>query len=179
VVALCEQKPVQNHTIGSRPDEDAVMGSFHRVEDEQAGPTALGILVPPGRRTFVILRPRALAWDLLLVRSAASGVFHDMSREEAAIAAQRLYRALQAWAAGGPGQVEVFAAPGGTGFQVRAVVAAATLVVCPRNPGQPYQPLVLPDADAAQAAAGALTAVLCPRDGAEQELYFNGRHFSR
>ncbi len=37
------------------------MGSFRRVEGEEAGPDALGILVPPGKRTFVILRPRLRA----------------------------------------------------------------------------------------------------------------------
>jgi hypothetical protein len=154
------------------------MCSFRRVEDERAGPAALGILVPPGRRTFVILRPRALAWDLLLVRPDG-GAFHDLSRAEATITAQRLYRALEAWAAGGPGQVEAVPVPAGTGFRLRAVVAAYTLIACPREPGKSYQPLVLPDADAARDAARALTAVLCPRDGTEQELYFNGRHFTR
>src|SRR5215470_20362395 len=100
------------------------MGSFHRVEDERAGPAALGILVPPGRRTFLILRPRSLAWDLLLLRPTDGCAFQDMSREEATIAAQRLYRALEAWSAGGPGKVEVFPTPEGSGFWVRAVVAA-------------------------------------------------------
>jgi hypothetical protein len=155
------------------------MGSFRRVEDERAGPAALGLLVPPGRRTFLILRPRSLAWDLLLVRRADGRAFQDMSREEATIAAQRLYRALEAWSAGGPGQVEAFPAPEGAGFWVRAVVAGYALLACPREPGKSYHPLVLPDADAARDAARALAAVLCPGDGVEQELYFNGRHFSR
>ncbi len=32
------------------------MSSLRRVADASAGPTALGILVPPGPRTFLILR---------------------------------------------------------------------------------------------------------------------------
>jgi hypothetical protein len=155
------------------------MGAFRRVEDERAGPAALGILVPPGRRTFLILRPRSLAWDLLLVRPGDGGAFQDMSREEATVAAQRLYRALQAWAAGGPGRVEAFAAPEGAGFRLRAVVAAFALLACPREPGQPYRPLVLSDGGAAREAARALAAALCPPEGVEQELYFNGRNFTR
>jgi hypothetical protein len=155
------------------------MCSFRRVEGEQAGPAALGILVPPGRRTFLILRPRSLAWDLLLVRLDDGSAFQDMSREEATIAAQRLYRALEAWAAGGPGTVEVIPSMEGTGFQLRAVVAAYALLACPREPGKSYHPLVLPDAEAAREAAEALIAVLCPSAGVEQELYFNGRNFTR
>ncbi|SRR5579885_1439625 len=155
------------------------MGSFRRVEDERAGPAALGILLPPGRRTFLILRPRSLAWDLLLVHSTDSSTFQDLSREEATITAQRLYRALEAWAAGGPGQVEARPTPEGVGFQLRARVASYAFLVCPREPGQPYRPLVLPSAEAAHAAALALSRILCPGEGSEQELYFNGRHFTR
>jgi hypothetical protein len=155
------------------------MSSFRRIEGEEAGPAALGILVPPGRRTFLILRPRSLSWDLLLVRPDDGSAFQDMTREEATIAAQRVYRALEAWAAGGPGTVEAVPSPEGTGFWLRAVVAAYVLLACPREPGKSYRPLALPDAEVAREAARALTAVLCPRDGMEQELYFNGRNFSR
>ena len=63
------------------------MSHFRRVDDERAGSAALGILVPPSRRTFVILRPRSLEWDLPLIR--ADGAFHDMSREEASVVADQ------------------------------------------------------------------------------------------
>jgi hypothetical protein len=155
------------------------MGAFRRIEDERAGPAALGILVPPGRRTFLILRPRSLAWDLLLVRPDDGAAFQDMSREEATVAAQRLYRALGAWAGGGPGRVEAVPAPETGGFRLRAVVASFALLACPREPGKPYRPLVLPDGVAAREAADALARALCPPDGVEQELYFNGRNFAR
>ena len=51
------------------------MSVFRRVDDDRAGPAAMGILVPPGRRTFLILRPRALAWDLILLRRAEGSTF--------------------------------------------------------------------------------------------------------
>ena len=41
------------------------MAPFRHVEGNQAGPNALGILLPPGRRTLVVVRPRSLAWDLI------------------------------------------------------------------------------------------------------------------
>jgi hypothetical protein len=155
------------------------MSAFRRVEGALAGPAALGILVPPGRRTVLILRPRALAWDLLLVRAGEGSAFREMGLDEAHAAAQGLHRALEAWAAGGPGRVEPVALPEDQGFWVRAGVGRFTLLACPRLPGQPYRPLVLADAVSAQAAAGDLAAVLCPPAGADQELYFNARHFSR
>jgi hypothetical protein len=41
------------------------MPAFCRVDAQRAGPAALGILVPPGDKTLVVLRPRGLEWDLL------------------------------------------------------------------------------------------------------------------
>jgi hypothetical protein len=155
------------------------MSAFRRVEGDRAGPAALGILVPPARRTVLILRPRALAWDLLLLRAAEGSAIREMGLDEAHAAGQALHRALEAWAEGGPGRVEPVRLPDGQGFWVCAHVGRFTLLACVRLPGQPYQPLVLADAAAAQAAAGDLAAVLCPPAGAGQELYFNARHFRR
>jgi hypothetical protein len=151
------------------------MPPFRRVEDRKAGPAALGVLAPPGRRTFLILRPRALPWDLLLLREADGDAFRDLGRDEAAAAAQGLILALDGWAGGGPGGVEVV--PAADGVRVRVWAGAFALLLCPREPGRPYRPQAFIDADAARAAAAALTAVLCPPPGAEQELYFNTRHF--
>jgi hypothetical protein len=152
------------------------MGVLRRVTDRRAGPAALGILVPPAPRTFLILRPRSLAWDLVLVR--ADGAFREMGRDEADAAATQLGRALDEWCAGGPGAVEVADAPG-AGCWLRVGVGPLTLVACPRDPGRPYRPAVFADAEAARAAAGQLAAVLCPPAGAAGELYFNTRHFGR
>ena len=152
------------------------MGSFRRVEAEQAGPDALGILVPPARRTFVILRPRALPWDLLLSSGGPGPRFRDLSHDEASAAAQGLHRALREWAAGGPGSIDVLAAEDGCRLLVR--IGAFALLVCPRRPGQPYVPLVCGDADA-RATLERLELVLCPPAASEQEVYFNTRFFER
>jgi hypothetical protein len=149
------------------------MPAFRRVEDRKAGPAALGVLAPPGRRTFLILRPRSLPWDLLLVRD--DDAFRDLSREEAAAAAQGLILALDAWAAGGPGDIEIVSTADGARVRVRA--GSFGLVVCPREAGRPYRPLAFPDARSAEDAGSELAAVLRPVPGAGQELYFNTRHF--
>ncbi|HXG10681.1 MAG TPA: hypothetical protein VNK04_13065 [Gemmataceae bacterium] len=155
------------------------MSPLRRVFGERAGPQALGILVPPGRRTVLILRPRALAWDLLLIQpGAAAEPFRELERSEAEAAAEQLCRALEEWAGGGPGRVEAVPLPGG-GHCVRADVGAFPLIACLRRPGQPYRPMVFANADEAHAAATAIAAVLCPAAGRVQEVYFNTRHFRR
>src|SRR5438309_393958 len=98
------------------------MGTFRRVEADQAGPAALGILVPPSKRTFVILRPRSLAWDLVLLRPGEELAFRDLAHDEASAAAQALYRLLREWACGGAGGLDAAPHPGGEGFVVRAAV---------------------------------------------------------
>jgi len=154
------------------------MCPLRRVADEEAGPSALGLLVPPGRRTFLILRPRSLVWDLLLVQAPSNPSVRQISRDEAPLIAQKVYRALERWARDESGQVEPVESPGGAGFWLQATLGAFVLLACARPPGQPYQPQVFPDADAASAAASALVAILCPPAGVEQEVYFNTRHFT-
>src|SRR5579884_2288295 len=153
------------------------MCPLRRVEGSLAGPSALGILVPPGRRTFLILRPRSLPWDLLLLRPGATNTFRELHRDEASTLAQEVYQALGKWSAGA-GRVEDIACPDG-GFWVRVSVGPFALLVCGRRPGQPYQPLVFPDVEAAWTAAGQLRGILCPRVGVEQEVYLNTHHFAR
>jgi hypothetical protein len=159
------------------------MSSLRRVSDDRAGPSALGILVPPGRHTFVILRPRALDLDLLLVKRDAAGnpslEFRPVTQAEAASLAQALYGALQAWAAGGSGRVEVVPAGACGAAYLRAQVGVFPLVACRRTPGKPYQPAAFAEAGEAEAAAAALRATLCPPAGGEQEVYLNTRNFAR
>jgi hypothetical protein len=159
------------------------MPAFRRVEGSQAGPNALGILVPPGRRTVVIVRPRALAWDLLPLCSNNNGgpdtPFQKCTPGEAADLAHALRRALEEKGEGGFLRVEPVAAPDGDGYQVRAALGAHTWIACLRVPGQPYQPMVFATLDEALHAGESLTAVLCPEGDANQELYFNTRDFSR
>lgn len=158
------------------------MAAFRLVNADQAGPRALGLLVPPGRRrTLVIVRPRLLPWDLLIVhshcRTGPTTTFRDFGREEAAAACEGLVQALQEWAAGGPGLLDAVPADGGC--LVRGEVGIFPLLACLRRPGQAYQPMLFPDLGEAQDAAAALTAVLRPAADAEQELYLNTRHFAR
>jgi hypothetical protein len=144
------------------------MAPLRRVEAAQAGPAALGILVPPAKRTFVILRPRALPWDLLLCRGPADLAFRDLAHDEATAAAHALYRALRE----APSRAEAVA--GGGAFHLRLSVASLAFVACPRCPGQPYAPLACGEAEA-EAAAARLSEAL----GGAGEVYFNTRHFER
>ena len=144
------------------------MGVFRKVEAEKAGPQALGILIPPGRRTFVILRPRGLGWDLLLCRDDLT--FRELAHDEASAAAQAIYRAL--------GQAEAEVLPGEAGWRVRVTIGPFALVACARVPGRPYAALHCGEAEAREIAARMLRAV-SPPEGAEQEVYFNVRFFER
>ncbi len=120
------------------------MSAFRRVEGREAGPAALGVLAPPGRRTFLILRPRALPWDLVLLRPAHPSIFCEMDRDEAAAAAGEVARALEAWAAGGPGRVETAEAPQGPGVWVRVHAGTFALLLCPRAPDNRTRPCASP-----------------------------------
>jgi hypothetical protein len=159
--------------------ESVFVAAFRRVEDSRAGPTALGILVPPGRRTLVILRPRALGWDLVALRAAPGEAFQDFDRDEAAGVARRLQHALEQAVAAEANPLEVIARAAGEGFQVRLRGGEFAWVVCDRRPGQPYQPVLFRDESAAQEAVRRLAEVLWPRRDADQEYYFNTQNFSR
>ena len=141
------------------------MGVFMRVEAEQAGPTALGILIPPARRTFVILRPRSMAFDLLLCRAADDPTFHPLTHDEASAAAQSLYRGLR------DGLAVIEARD-----HLLVHVGPMSFVACPRVEGQPYTPLAL-DVGEAEPLAVQLRVFLCP--AGEQQVYFNTRFFER
>ena len=141
------------------------MGVFLRVDAEKAGPTALGILIPPARRTFVILRPRALAFDLLLCRDAGDPTFIALTHDEASAAAQSLYRGLR----DGLARVEATA-------YLHAHVGPMSFVACLRVEAQPYTPMALDRAEA-ETLAARLRDLLCP--AGEQEVYFNTRFFER
>jgi hypothetical protein len=154
------------------------MCPLRRVEDHRAGPSALGILVPPGRRTFVIVRPRSLSWDLLLLRPDAVCSFQDLARQEAGRLAHELFQALRHWSEGASGHVEDVACPDGRGFWVRVRVGPFALMVCARQPGQPYQPLAFADAETALSAAQQLRRILRPPANIEQEVYLNTLHFT-
>jgi hypothetical protein len=154
------------------------MAAFRRVEATQAGPTALGILIPPSRRTFLILRPRSLSFDFLCVQRPDATRFRELAHDEAAAAAHQLYAGLREWAEGGTGSIEVVARPADSGLWLRVHVGPLYLIACARQPGKPYEPLIFADVAEAEKAETQAAALLCPGAGTEQELYFNTRHFS-
>ncbi len=158
------------------------MSSFRRVDGARAGPNALGILVAPSARTLVVLRPRALEFDLLPIRATlrnglGSG-FLDLTRAEAIAVAQDLGRALEEGAAGTPVLLAPIPATGGDGYWVQAELSQYTLLACRRMLGQPYWAWVFPTLTEAHTAAAALQQVLCPAADAQQELYFNTQSFA-
>jgi hypothetical protein len=158
------------------------MSPLRRVFGERAGPTALGILVPPGPRTVLILRPRSLPWDLLLTNPGGEEApllpLRELPRQEAEAVAEQLCHSLEEWAEGGPVRVEAVAAPGSAGYCVRAWAGPFPLIACPRRPREPYHPLIVSDEEDARTAATAIAAVLHPAVGSVQEVYFNTRNFS-
>lgn len=152
------------------------MPPLRLVADERAGPTALGILIPPGARTLLIVRPRSLSWDLLLVEGMAGTTFRQLSREEARGVARAFFETLVEWGRGGTGHVGAVACE--SGHLVWVDVGDFCLVACERRPGQPYRPLSFTRADEASQAAARTTAVLHPPVGVDQEVYFNTLHFT-
>jgi hypothetical protein len=162
--------------------ESATMPPFCRVEDRRAGPTALGILVPPGLRTFVILRPRALEWDLLPVRSEAEEAatdFCDFGRDEAAGVARRVQRALEQAAQGVADPVLATARASGEGYWVVVRAGEWIWAACRRVPGQPYRVNVFASLESASEVAARLHRFLCPGADSAQEYYFNTQNFER
>lgn len=154
------------------------MCPLRRVTDTEAGPNAVGILLPPGPFTFLILRPRALGCDLLLVDSDQNLSFRPLRRDEAPLVAQKVYRALERWIDQGDGQMAAIGRPGGSEFWVQTRLGNFCFLVCPRRPGQPYQPQTYPELASAQAAAVQLAKTLCPPSDVDQEIYFNLHHFT-
>lgn len=160
------------------------MCALRRVEGEHANAQAIGILVPPTPQTIVIVRPRSLPWDLLLVRSAEDLRFWEVDRTEAHLLAQRLCRALEACIPEPSSnsrdvtrvEVEPIPIPDSGSLHVQVRVGPFVLLSCRRAPGQPYQPEAFEATDA-QGLADQLQHVLSPPPEADQQIYFNTRHF--
>jgi hypothetical protein len=158
------------------------MCPLRRVEDSEAGPHAVGILVPPGRRTIVVVRPRALIWDLVVTHEELPLVgspFRELGQEEAADTAENLFQALEDWYAGGAGGMETSCCRIGETRWVKANLGCFRLVACLRIPGQPYRPMQFRNEGEANEAAEALASVLFPAINQDQEVYFNKHHFTR
>lgn len=159
------------------------MAALRRVNDWRAGPRALGILVPPGPETVVIVRPRSLRCDLLLLshepRSRRASPFLQVPQEPARKTALDLLKALEAWAEGRlEGQVDTVASADGSTHQVYAEIGDFTLLVCARDPGRAYRPQEFASAEDARALAEVLRVRLRPTAGGEQEIYLNLQNFA-
>jgi hypothetical protein len=159
------------------------MSAFQRVDARAAGPQALGILVPPGPRTFVILRPRALEWDLLPLQpgleQAQPPVFCALARAEAASVARRVQQALEHDADSLSTPIEVVATTPDAGYKICARVETYRWIVCLRVSGQPYRPCLFASMEEAATAAAQLVPFLWPAPERQQEYYFNTQAFSR
>ncbi len=159
------------------------MPAFFRVDAQRAGPAALGILVPPGAQTLVILRPRAQEWDLLPARwtgeASSPPTWCQFSRDEAAGVARRVQQALEDSVQNGNTPVAIIGDSAGQRFQVWLRAGEFVWVVCRRVPGQAYQPLIFASAEEAQSVGRRLEPIFWPRPDANQEYYFNTQNFGK
>ncbi len=136
---------------------------FRKVEARFAGPTALGILVPMGTKTLVVVRPRSLPWDFIpSIWDADSPAFPVFRREEAAVAARRFQQSLEASAASGQSPVETTCDSAETCFQIRLRAAEFVWLACRRAPGAAFQPIVFSNRHEAEEAATRIEAVMFP-----------------
>lgn len=154
------------------------MPPFRPVDAAAAGPGAVGILVPPGRRTVIVVRPRSLAFDLLVLRRGGPG-FLEGDRTEAAIEAEKLRQALAACAVDDSGRIELVPDAVVGGFLIRLELGSFALLACQRATGQAYQALRFATQEEATRAANLLETLLCPPAEANQEIYVNTQHFER
>jgi hypothetical protein len=153
---------------------------LRRVFANRAGPNAIGLLIPPGPRTVVVMRPRALPWDFLCIHSDTDTIrFREFAREEAEAVAESLGEALEKDGKGASDNIETNAAPDSPGLCLRVALGRFQLIACPRSPGQSYRPMVWATAEEALQATSALRQSLYPDNGETREIYFNSRHFIR
>ena len=150
---------------------------FQRVDIKHANATVLGILVPQGAKTLVIVRPRALTFDLLPVRwdgeAGHAPEFCAFTRDVAAQVARRLIVSLET---AGANPVQTFGHC--DCFQVWLRAGEFVWIVCRRAPGEPYQPILFATQEEAISEAEKLTAYVWPAADANQQYYFNTQSFS-
>ena len=150
---------------------------FQRVDLKHANATALGILVPQGAKTLVIVRPRALTFDMLPARwdgeRGHAPQFCAFTRDEAAQVARRLIAALEAANAN---PVQTFG--DGDCFQVWLRTAEHVWIVCRRAPREAYQPILFATHAEAVCEAEKLSAYVWPAADASQQYYVNTQRLS-
>ena len=155
---------------------------FTRIEPRHAGPTALGILVPPGAKTLVIVRPRALEWDLLPAHwdgdHAHAPRLCTFTRDEAATLARQLVQDLETAVATRVNPLGTFGNAIGTCVQIWLRTTNLVWIVCRRQPGEGYEPMIFTSQEEATQAAERLSPVVWPAEQEEQTYYFNTQGFS-
>jgi hypothetical protein len=155
---------------------------FTRVDPRHAGPSALGILVPQGMKTLVIVRPRALEWDLVPARwdgdSSHAPKFCLFTRDEAANAARRIIKSLEAAVEQGVNPLESFGDAQGERWQIWLRTQEFVWIVCKRAHGRAYQPMIFASQEEMTHAAETLAAIIWPAADVKQEYYFNTQKFS-
>jgi hypothetical protein len=155
---------------------------FTRVDPQHAGPSALGILVPQGMKTLVIVRPRALEWDLLPARwdgeSNHPPQFCLFTRDEAASVARRLVTSLEAAVEHGVNPLESFGDAQRERWQIWLRTKEFVWIACKRAHGRAYQPMIFASQEEMTRAAETLAAFIFPAADLKQEYYFNTQKFS-
>lgn len=155
---------------------------FARIDAKNAGSQSLGILVPQGAKTLVIVRPRSLAWDLLPARwdgdSGKPPQFCVFSRDEAAAVARRLVTFLESAAKAGACPLESFGDAQAGRVQIWLRTDEFVWIVCKRAPGEAYQPMLFTSFDELSYAEEMIATYVWPAPGWTQEYYFNTQHFS-
>jgi hypothetical protein len=154
---------------------------FTRVDLKNAGSNSLGILVPHGTRTLVIVRPRALAWDLLpALWDGDAGHpprFCLFSRDEAAATARRFFQTLEAAVSAGVNPVQTFGNVEAERLQIWLRTDEWVWIACRRSPGQAYQPMIFATREEAEREAEKIARVVWPHSDTRQEYYFNTQQF--
>lgn len=151
---------------------------FVRVDADRAGPTALGVLIPPGKQTLIVVRPKPLPWDLLAARwdgdATRAPVFCQFTREEAPGVARNLVQFLRDAVTKGTDPLQSFGKPHCCQIWLRT--PEYVWIVCNRTPGEGYRPVSFASLEDAHAAGEKLAQYLWPRQS--QEVYFNTQLFS-
>jgi hypothetical protein len=155
------------------------MSVFRRVDAAQAHPGALGILIPLGPRTLVILRPNALEWDLLPAHWSGEArqapVFCLFTREEAPGIARKLVQTLEDAVVQRLSPLETFG--NGPCFQVWLRTPDFVWILCRRAAGEAYRPAIFGTREEAVAAGERVAKYVWPVAGG-QEIYFNTQKFA-
>jgi hypothetical protein len=151
-----------------------------RVDVRQASAEAIGILVPPGHRTLVVVRPRTHDWDLVPVRwsgdPSAAPTFCDFGRDEAALVARRLGKFLEDCDSRGVCPVETLGHA--SAFQVWLRAEDLFWMLCARLPGSAYRAMIFSELAEARAAAERVARLLSPGPARHQHYYFNTQNFA-